>query len=297
MTEGTTEKVFCCDNNPLNSMALGAMMNNGGFGNGNNPWAYIMMMWVMRMWGNEGWNRGVDGMTVGENYNSRAIATLQDTVNQNHLNSTVLDALGNNQAAVRELAQTFHTDINTIQQGVNAINTSIQQVSGQLGYGVESVKNAVALGDNGIIKQICDCCCSTKMAMAEGFNATQRELLNGSFQNQIATERQTGILGSKMDNHHSEDLLQNCQQTNTLERAIENNRQAIVSGFSQIGYQNEKNTSAIIQNNTAQTQRILDMMCQTNTQALRDLVADKDRQLQTQTIIAQLKKECGCGIG
>lgn len=254
----------------------------------------MMMMWLTRMWNNDhhGCN---DGGCEGNNYNSRAIATLQDTVNQNHLNQTVLDALGNNMGAVRELAQTFNTDIKTVQQGVCAINSSIQQVGGQLGLGIESVKNAVAIGDNGIIRQLCDCCCSTKTVIADGFNQTQREFLNGSYQNQLATERQTGILGSKIDNFAAQNALGNCQQTNTLERSIENVRQSVVSGFSQIGYQMAADKAEIIQNGTAQTQRVLDALCQQSTQALRDALANKDRELQTQTIIATLKKECCCG--
>lgn len=294
------EKIICT--NGSNDNLMTAMLANGGL-NGNNFWGYIMTMWMMRFMG-AGYGYG-----EGENYNSRAIATLQDTVNQNHLNQTVLDALGNNQAAIRDLAQTFHCDINSIQTGLSAISSAIQGVGGQLGLGIESVKNAVALGDNGIIRQICDCCCSTKMAMAdgfnqtqrtimEGFNSTQRELLNNGYQAQLATERQTSALGSKVDNFAAQNALSNCQQTNTLERSIEGVRQSVVAGFSQVGYQMAADKAEIIQNNTAQTQRVLDVLCQQSTQALRDALADKDRQLQTQTIIASLKKDskCGCGV-
>lgn len=300
------EKVYCCDKG--NDSLMTAAMLNGGFGANqmlNSPWAYMFMMYMARwLGGNNGCYDG--GGCEGNNYNSRAIATLQDTVNQNHLNQTVLDALSNNQNAIRDLAQTFNVDNKTIQQGICAINSSIQQVGGQLGLGIESVKNAVALGDNGIIRQLCDCCCSTKMVIADGFNQTQREMLNGfnqtqreflngSYQNQLATERQTGILGSKIDNFAAQNALGNCQQTNTLERSIENVRQSVVSGFSQIGYQMAADKAEIIQNGTAQTQRVLDALCQQSTQALRDALANKDRELQTQTIIATLKKECCCG--
>lgn len=310
----TTEKVICMPSeNRCDPMAWMAMLNNGSL-NGNNFWGFIMTMWMMRFMGT-GYGYG-----EGENYNSRAIATLQDTVNQNHLNQTVLDALGNNQAAIRDLAQTFHCDINAIQTGLSAISSAIQGVGGQLGLGIESVKNAVALGDNGIIRQICDCCCSTKMAMADGFNQTQRtimegfngtqrevqngfnqtqrELLNNGYQTQLATERQTSMLGSKIDNFASQNALSNCQQTNALERSIESVRQSVVSGFSQVGYQMAADKAEIIKDNTEKTQKVLDAICQQSTQALRDALADKDRQLQTQTIIANLKKDskCSCGV-
>lgn len=294
------EKIICTGNGNSDNL-MTAMLANGNL-NGNNIWAYMMMMWMMRFMNGYGYGEG-------ENYNSRAIATLQDTVNQNHLNQTVLDALGNNQAAIRDLAQTFHCDINTIQTGISSISSAIQGVGGQLGLGIESVKNAVALGDNGIIRQLCDCCCSTKMAMAdgfnqtqrtimEGFNSTQRELLNNGYQAQLATERQTSALGSKVDNFAAQNALSNCQQTNTLERSIEGVRQSVVSGFSQVGYQMAADKAEIIQNNTAQTQRVLDAICQQSTQALRDQLASKDRELQTLSIINQLKKDgkCNCNL-
>ena len=299
----TTEKVICMPSeNRCDPMAWMAMMNNGSL-NGNNFWGFIMTMWMMRFMGN-GY-----GYSEGENYNSRAIATLQDTVNQNHLNQTVLDALGNNQAAIRDLAQTFHCDINTIQTGLSAISSAIQGVGGQLGLGIESVKNAVALGDNGIIRQICDCCCSTKMAMAdgfnqtqrtimEGFNGTQRELLNNGYQTQLATERQTSALISKMDTNHAADQLQQCQNHGSLISRIDQLANGVTQGFASIGYQMAADKAEIIKDNTEKTQKVLDAICQQSTQALRDALADKDRQLQTQTIIANLKKDskCSCGV-
>ena len=256
----------------------------------------MMMMYVMKNMNGDGQN----GTEVGVDYNSRALATLQDTVNQNQLNNTVLSAINNNQDAVRELASIFHTDISTIQQGISFINSSIQQVGGQIGLGIESVKNAVALGDNAVIRQLCDCCCSmktmvmegfndTQRSILEGFNGTQREILNGSYQEQLATERQTNLLGSKIDMNHAAEQLQTCQSVNAIQSQLSQLYNGVQAGLTNLGYQTEKNTAAIIQNNTAQTQRILDSICEQTTQSLRDKLADKDREIQTQTILAQLK--------
>ena len=293
----TPEKIYCCGGDNNNAL-MTAMMANGGGVNGmwNNPWAYMMMMYVMKNMNGNGQN----GTEVGVDYNSRALATLQDTVNQNQLNNTVLAAINNNQDAVRELASIFHTDISTIQQGIGFINSSIQQVGGQIGLGIESVKNAVALGDNAVIRQLCDCCCSmktmvmegfndTQRSILEGFNGTQREILNGTYQEQLATERQTNILGSKIDMNHAAEQLQTCQSVNALQSQLSQMYSGLQASMTNLGFQTEKNTAAIVQNNTAQTQRILDSICELTTQSLRDKLADKDREIQTQTILAQLK--------
>lgn len=300
----TPEKIYCCGGDNNNAL-MTAMMANGGGVNGmwNNPWAYMMMMYVMKNMNGNGQN----GTEVGVDYNSRALATLQDTVNQNQLNNTVLAAINNNQDAIRELASIFHTDISTIQQGISFINSSIQQVGGQIGLGIESVKNAVALGDNAVIRQLCDCCCSmktmvmegfndTQRSILEGFNGTQREILNGTYQEQLATERQTNILGSKIDMNHAAEQLQTCQSVNALQSQLSQMYSGLQASMTNLGFQTEKNTAAIVQNNTAQTQRILDSICELTTQSLRDKLADKDREIQTQTILAQLKSSTTAAV-
>ena len=261
-----------------------AMLNNNGTNAWqNSPFAYIMFMMLFRMFGN-GW--GMDGTSAGENTNSRAIATLQDTVANNHNNDLVMQALSNNQSAIRELAQTFNTDLSNIQQACCNINAAIAQVGGQVGYSAESVKNAIALGDSNIMSKMQDCCCQVKTA-----------IIDGNYQNQLATERQTGILGSKLDNNHSADLLQASQnQAQTMSR-IDQLANGITQGFASIGYATQAQTNEIVQAGNANTQRILDAMCSQSTQALRDQLADKDRQLQTANIINQLKASgCNCSV-
>lgn len=313
----TTEKVICMPSeNRCDPMAWMAMANNNGWNN--NPFIWLIFMAWMNNggWGN--WN-GNGGYTQHADL-SRQLQTLQGTVVDNHNNDLALQAINGNREALGQLAQTFNTDLGNIQMAVSSVKAAIESVGGAVGYTSESIKNAIALGDKDIMKQICDCCCSTKSMIAdgfnqtqrtmldgfnqtqrtimEGFNGTQREILNGNYQSQLATERQTGVLGSKIDNFAAQNALSNCQQTNALERSIEGVRQSVVSGFSQVGYQMAADKAEIIQNNTYQTQRVLDAICQQSTQALRDQLADKDRQLQTQTIIAQLKKEakCACGL-
>lgn len=119
------QKIYCCgDRQQYDPMAMIAMMNGGGFGNGfNNPLSYILVMWMMRY-------MRENGMCNGDDYNSRTLAQLQNTVDSNHNNQVILDAMSNNQAAIRELAQVFNTDINVVQQGICAIKSAIETVGG-----------------------------------------------------------------------------------------------------------------------------------------------------------------------
>jgi len=263
------ERVICTDggcnaaeiaalmNNRQDPMAMAAMMNQNGF---NSPWMYLIFL---ALFGGGGFGWGNRGEAVGENYNSRQIAALQNSVNDNHNNDIALQAINGNRDALGQLAQTFNTDLGNIQTAICGVKSAIEQVGGQVGYSAESVKNAIALGDSNIIQQMQTCCCQTKTA-----------ILEQGYQNQLANER----------------------QTNVLQAGLTDVRQAVVNGFANVGYQQSQNTAAIINAGNANTQRILDQMCANQTQALRDVIAEKDRQLQSASIVNQLKANgCTCG--
>ena len=262
--------------------AMMAMMNNNWQ---NNPFMYLIWLAFFGGGNGFGWgNRADAAQTTAENYNSRQIAALQDTVNTNHNNDLALQAINGNRDALGQLAQTFNTDLNSISSAIANVQSAIQQVGGQVGFSAESVKNAIALGDSNIVAKMQECCCSNKLLTQQmGYEAQLRDQSN------------TGIITSQMAAQHSANALQSANNQSALLSRIDQLANGVQTGFAQIGYQSEKNTSAIIQNATANTQRILDQMCANQTQSLRDTIADKDRQLQTQTIINQLNNSgCTC---
>ena len=290
-TDKITEKMFCyghpgtyqSNNNALEAAAL----MNGGFGSNqmwNNPMMYLVWMWMMRWMNGNGYGFGNEANAEGLNFNSRALSQLQNTVDNNHNNDLVMQAIHGNAGAIHELAQTLNTDFNTMSQAVCSVKSAIEQVGGQVGYSAERVINAANLGDLNIVQQLKDCCCQT-----------QQNIIKMGYDNQLATERQTNTLASQMASNHAADMLQDCQYQGALTSRIDQLANGITQGFAQVGYAAQQNTQAIIQNQTANTQRILDQMCNNQTQILRDTIADKDRELQTQTIINQLRSNgCAC---
>lgn len=272
MADVVTEKVYCTGN-PDNS-ATWAAMNNGW---NNNQFLYLILF---ALFGNNGWNRG----EMGENYNSRQIAALQESVNSNHNNDIALQAINGNRDAIGQLAQTFNTSFGQMQMAVCGVKSAIEQVGGAVGYSAESVKNAIALGDANIMQQMQSCCCQ------------QKELIQRmGYESQLATERQTNILGSQMAANHSADQLRDCEYHGQTINRIDQLANGITQGFSATAYEAAKNTQAIIDAGNANTQRILDQMCANQTQTLRDIIAQKDRELQTASIINQLRqKGCDC---
>lgn len=284
MEDKVTERVLCYGRDRDNSALETAALLNGGLGGGqwNNPMMYLVWMWVMRyMNGNYDGSRYGD---VAENFNSRAISQLQSTVDNNHNNDIAIEAIKGNAASIRELASTLNTDFNTVSQALCGLRGAIDQVGGKIGFSAERVINAVTLGDQNITSKLAECCCQT-----------QQSILRMGYDNQLATERQTGILGSKIDHNHADDMLHDANNRAALMSRIDQLANGVTQGFASIGYEQAKNTQAIINNASQNTQRILDQMCANQTQALRDIIAQKDRELQSQSIINQLRNNnCNC---
>lgn len=130
-----TERIVCYDRPNDNNALLGALMsrNNNSFAdvaalsNKDN----IMLLFLLSILG-RGYN-DYPGMasTVGENYNSRQIASLQDTVNSNHNNTLAIDAVKGNGTAIAQLASNLNCDFNTMQNAISTLKSAIDSVGGQ----------------------------------------------------------------------------------------------------------------------------------------------------------------------
>lgn len=264
-------KIYCMERQNDNAPLWAALMNKNEspaelaalMNNNqmmNNPFFYLIFLMLFR---NGFWGNG-EGAAMNANAD---INRLSAQVADNNNTQLLRDAISGNATAIGQLASTINCDYNTMSQAICGVKSAIETVGGQVGYSSERVINAVNLGDANIMSKLQDCCCSTKTA-----------ILEQGYQNQLANERQTNVLSS----------------------AIENSRQATVNGFAQIGYQMAADKAEIIAKSDANTQRILDQMCANTTQALRDELAQKDRELQTQSILNQLRGNgcncngCGC---
>lgn len=287
------EHVVCYDRPNDNNALIGALMSrnnnsayeaaalaNGGLGN-NNLWLLLILAFLGR--GGFGFNEGAGMAAVGENYNSRQIAALQDSVNSNHNNSLAIDAIKGNGTAIAQLANNLNCDFNTLQTCCCDIKAAISNVGGQVGYSAEKVINAVNLGDANIIAAIKDCCCQT-----------QQNLLKMGYDNQLATERQTNALGSQMASNFAANQLQDCQYHGQTIQRIDQLANGVTQGFASIGYQMAADKAEIIAADNANTQRILDKLCADRTLDLSQKNQDLQNRINTMEIIEKLKSGCSC---
>lgn len=280
-----TKVMYCCDRPQQDNSAMWAsLMNNSGWNN--NPFFYLIFLMMFRngAWGNE-----------GENFNSRQISALQDTVNSNHNNTIAIEAIKGNATAIGQLAQTLNSDFNTVSTAICGVKSAIERVSGEVGFSAERVINAINLGDANLMSKMQDCCCQQKQL-----------ILEQGYQSQLATERQTGILGSKIDGNFASLQLQNCKDNGAVLGRIDQLANGITQGFSATSYESARlarDTQDVVKYESqrqidamhAGFKSIEDKMCQSEINSLRAQVEEKDRRLMVQEIISQVKAGCGCG--
>ena len=94
-----------------------ALQNNGGFGNGNGAWWWIMFMWMM-------WDRN------GRNGNFNEYLA---SVNGNEGRQYLADIMNGRFDNLNTLAQMVNTSVEGIKTGVFGLQNAITEVSGQIG--------------------------------------------------------------------------------------------------------------------------------------------------------------------
>lgn len=181
-----------------------ALNNNGGFGN-NGGWIWILFMWMMYQ------NGGFFGNGFGGNGGTGFLA---NQANQEAGTNLVLQALNGRADALGQLVQITNGSVETVKTVLGQINTAIQTT------GLQTI-NAQQLGDAAISRQICECCCENRLAIANQTNALQ---------SQMASNHAAATLQAAQA--EAADQLAVCQQTNTLSNQADRNTDSIVKAIS-----------------------------------------------------------------
>ena len=179
-----------------------AMNSNGGFG-GNGNWMWLIFLWMM-------WQRN------GANGNFADYAAQFGNEGRQYLAEIMngrFDNLGN-------LANILNTSVESIKNGIFALQNNISQVGANVGLTAAQTQNAIALGDAALSRQLCECCCNMRYDMAQQTNTMQAQLANhdASVRLQLAQ-------------NEAADQLAVCQQTNTLSSQNERNTNSILDAI------------------------------------------------------------------
>ena len=207
--------------NDLATMALlgggGGFGGFGGSGMWNNPFMYLVWMWMMRWMNNGEWGNNNDNCYKSlEASTQRQIQTLQESLSDNHTTDLLMAAIQGNGNAIQEAATRIGCDFNALNSAVQGISSSIGALGSQLGFSSERIINAVNQGDCGVIQALKDCCCET-----------QKSLLAQSYENRIAISDATAkvkdtvnYVGLQVEKGFSDASYQTQSQTCALQGTI-----------------------------------------------------------------------------
>lgn len=205
-------KVFMFPEGAKNSIdpnLLMALNNNGGFGNGS--WIWILFLWMI--WGanGNGWGNGFGGNGTG---------FLSNQLSNDAGRDLLLQAINGRADAAAQLATITNTGVETVKNGIFALQNAISQVGTQVGMSGLEVQNAIALGNAGLSRQLCECCCENRLAICQQTSALQSGLVahDASVRLQLAQ-------------NEAADQLSVCQQTNTLTRQADGNTNSILGAI------------------------------------------------------------------
>lgn len=277
----TTDKIFTTDggnsfangammgaslNKNANDPALMAAMMNGGMnGQWNNPFVYLVwMMFANRWMGNNGYPTAANTTTQAQ------IQALQGVVQDNHNSDLLMQAVNGNTTATQQLATALNAGFDQVNAAICGVRNGITAANGNIQLAAQQMISNNNLQSAALGNQIC-----------QGFNGVQNEILTQGYQ---------GQLGTQAANYQNQ--INNLQQSNLIQTLNQQQAQLVSNGFTQIGFQVERQGCEIKEANLANTQRIIDTLnnhwCQNDQNRINSLESQLALSQQTQTILAQL---------
>ena len=254
------------NNNPLTMAAM--MRDRDDADMWNNPFAYMMMMGVMKWMYGDNWNNRDNAGDVQRAEIQSQIESLRNQMADNQNSNLLMGAIQGNGNDLKMLASNLNCDFNALQNSICGIQAGIQQLGGQVGFSAERVINAISQGDLQMTIALKDCCCQT-----------QQNIIRMGYENQMG---QKDIVNQ---------MQQGFSYTNTgIERAASN-----------LGFQMQQDKCDIIRAGENNTQRIIDTLTGHWSQEQANEIQDlkfKNSQLQQNIYFANLMNGgCGCGAG
>ena len=193
-----------------------ALNQNGGFGSGAS-WLWPMFMWMMFPWmfGGMGYG-GFGGFGGGAGANLLGTGFLSNQLNNQQGADLILQAIQGNANAASQLAQITNSSVGRVNDILATISSSITGLQGTVGLTGQQIISDIRSGNADLSRQLCECCCENRLAIANQTNALQAG--QAALQHSIDMDAAAANLAI-------------CQQTNTLQTGATANTQRIVDSI------------------------------------------------------------------
>lgn len=217
-------------------------MRNNGFGGEGGWFIWVIFLFFLMGWGNNGLGFGNNGNLAG-------------MLNNDAGRELLMSAIQGNANAIGQLSTKLNCDVNAINSSICNLQSMLQNVGNQVGLSGQQVINAIQSGNASLASQLAQCCCDNKMAICQQKNAIQNSI------NQVNTSVERGFSSSAYETQAQTCDLKNNANDNT--RAILNKLSEMQTSslWDKLNAANQENASlkAIIDNNR-QTQNFASML-------------------------------------
>ena len=200
---------------------LALLNQNGGFG-GNGNWIWLVFLWMI--WGNNGWgNNGFGG--------NNCTGYLANQISNSEGRDLLLQAINGRADALGQLASITNTGVETVKNGIFALQNAINQVGSQVGMSGLQVQNAIQAGNASLSQQLCQCCCENRLAICNQTNALQSQAAANHASATLEAAKNQAATQLQMAQIESADQLAVCQQTNALSSQADRNTNSILGAI------------------------------------------------------------------
>jgi len=235
-----------------------ALNNNGGFGGGMGFY-WIFFLWMM-------WAQN------GRNGNFNDYVAQMGTQGQQYLAEIMNGRFDN----LNTLAGIVNQSVETVKNGIFALQNNISQVGANVGLTAAQTQNAILLGNANLSQQLCECCCNMRYDLATQTNTLQSQAASNFAASQLQAAQNQAATQLQMAQIESADQLAVCQQTNTLATQADRNSNAILNA---IAGQNTLITKEFCDLKERELQNKIDMQGDIITQ-LRNQISNDQQTLQ-----------------
>lgn len=113
--------------------------------------------------------------------------------------AVIMQAVQRNGFDISSLATALNTSSDAVMAAINALGGQICNLGTQMGQNTNQLLTAIMQGNNGIISQLCDCCCSLKTLITEqGYQGQLRTIQQTQDIIQNATSN-ANVIAAKID--------------------------------------------------------------------------------------------------
>lgn len=183
--------------------------------------------------------------------------------------AVIMQAVQRNGFDISSLATALNTSSDAVMAAINALGGQICNLGTQMGQNTNQLLTAIMQGNNGIISQLCDCCCSLKTLITEQ-----------GYQGQLRTIQQT------------QDIIQNATtNANVIAAKIDAQTQILNDKFCQLEMREMQRENQNLRDQVQAYQLSASQQQQTRT------IIDSVRPCPQPSYIVPNPFGCGCGNG